>query len=205
MDEATYAALRRQARPLTRCEAEAEDLVQDTLLAALLARRREARWLAGVLRNLAAMRARGAARRRAREALGIAAETFAAEEPPQPPPELFAALPPAARRLARLALHGLDGNEIRWILGLSPAAFRQRLSSIRSVLRGLSPRAQSEARALAAMRDPVRSVSLPFGRVRGHLKAALRGTPGLATHDVDGHLLVIRGHAHIRPPRGNKE
>lgn len=69
MDTATYQALRRAARRYVDDVDAAEDLVQDTLVAALEAGRSDGPWLSGVLRNLAALQARGAGRRRRREAV----------------------------------------------------------------------------------------------------------------------------------------
>lgn len=209
MDLDTYRQLRSQAARLARCDADAADLVQDVLVIALQAGRSDLPWLAGVLQRQAAMAVRTAVRRRRREAVdsvvvdasaAIATDARAmhAAEP------LLQRLPPAARRVAVLALHGLDADEIRWILALSPTAFRQRLSSIRKALGALPEPLRAEALALAYVRDPARCVALQFGLVRRALKAALRGVPGLATHDVDGHLLVIRTGAHTSAPRGNE-
>lgn len=205
MDIDTYRALRQQARALTRGAADAEDLVQQTLLAALQAGRSDAPWLAGVMQRQAAMVVRGAARRRRREQAAAAsqdaAETAGSET--RAPPAWLRQLPPATRRVALLALHGLDAGEIRWILSITPTAFRQRLSTIRRRLGALPPALQREAQALAEVRDPARALSLQFGLLRRALKAALRGEAGLATHDADGHPLVIRGRAHTSPPGGN--
>lgn len=220
MDLATCRTLHAQARRLSRREAEVEDLVQDTLVAGLQAGRDDLPWLIGTMQRLAAMSARSAVRRRRREGeagSGVHCVAGAAlEEPvrgrePQPSPEPSRAdsdstktaapawlqrLPPAARRVAVLALHGLGPDEIRWILDLSPAAFRQRLTSIRKGLGALGAAQRAEAVALACVRDPARAVELQFGLVRRALKAALRDEPGLATHDIDGHLLVIRAAPH---------
>ncbi|WP_242106947.1 RNA polymerase sigma factor [Luteimonas aquatica] len=209
MEPDSYLRLRAQARGLARTEADAEDLVQEALLAALRAGRSDAAWLAGVLRKQAALQARGAVRRRRRER--AAADDAAAGAPPEtgsgdasvPVPDWLRRLPPAGRRVAVLALHGLSAEEIRWILGLSPAAFRQRLTGIRKALAGLRPAERAESLALAYVRDPARSVELQFGLVRRALKAALRGGAGLGTHDGDGHLLVIRRRAHVPAPGGN--
>ncbi len=204
MDLATYRELRARARRLSRRADEADDLVQDTLLAALEAGRDEPAWLDGVMRQQAAMAARTAVRRRRREAavdepgpLPIAGESGARAANP-----LLRQLPPAARRVAVLALHGLAADEIRWILGIADTAFRQRLSRIRRALGELPPAQRAEAQALAYVRDPARAVELQFGLVRRALKAALGGRAGLGTHDADGHLIVIRG-AHRPPPDGN--
>lgn len=205
MDLDGYRKLRARARRLSRRPDEADDLVQDTLLAALEAGRDDPPWLEGVMRHQAAMTARGAARRRRRET--VVAETETQTPPDVPaaaasPEPLLRQLPPAARRVAVLALHGLDADEIRWILGIADTAFRQRLSRIRKALGELPPAQRAEAQALAYVRDPARTVELQFGLVRRALKAALAGRAGLGTHDADGHLIVIRG-AHGSVLRGN--
>jgi DNA-directed RNA polymerase specialized sigma24 family protein len=210
MDLDTYRRLRTEARRHARRAADADDLLQDALLIALENGRDDPAWLSGVIRNHAAMQARSATRRRRREAAVAAAD--AVDDPERTPPSagaLLERLPPAARRVAVLALHGLNAEEIRWILGLSATAFRQRLTSIRKVLAALAPAQRAEAMALAYIRDPARSVDLQFGLVRRTLVAALRGTrriaaDGIGTHDADGHLLVLRGHAHTSPGGGNE-
>ena len=155
------------------------------------------------------MQARSAIRRRRREAAIDGGDVVDdAQRVPPSASTLLERLPPAARRVAVLALHGLNAEEIRWILGLSATAFRQRLTSIRKTLAALAPAQRAEAMALAYVRDPARSVDLQFGLVRRTLIAALRGTrriaaDGIGTHDADGHLLVLRGHAHTSPGGGN--
>ena len=206
MDLATYRRLRARARQLSRRAADAEDLLQDALLAAIQAGRDDAPWLEGVLKNRAAMTARGEARRRRREAASADPEPagdLPGSESRPARESLLRTLPPAARRVAVLALHGLSADEIRWILGLADTAFRQRLTRIRKALGELPPAQRAEAVALAYLRDPARAVDLQFGRVRRSLKAALAGRAGLGTHDVDGHLMVIRG-AHGPAPGGNE-
>jgi DNA-directed RNA polymerase specialized sigma24 family protein len=204
MDLDAYRKLLARARRLSRRADDAEDLVQDTLLAALEAGRDDAAWLEGVMRQQAAMAARGAVRRPRREAAmhGPAAEGTAVVETTASANPLLRQLPPSARRVAVLALHGLDAGEIRWILGIADTAFRQRLSRIRRALGELSPAQRAEAQALAYVRDPARTVELQFGLVRRALKAALAGRAGLGSHDADGHLIVIRG-AHTSAPGGN--
>jgi RNA polymerase sigma-70 factor (ECF subfamily) len=203
VDLATYRDLLARARRWSRRPADAEDLLQDALLAGLEAGRGDPAWLEGVMRNQAAMAGRSAARRRAREQ---------AQDPPQPqadvqePPRaepLLRLLPPSARRVAVLALHGLDLAEIQWILGIAPTALRQRISRIRRALGELPPALRADALALAYVRDPARAADLQFGLVRRALKAALAASAGLGTHDADGHLLVIRG-AHSPAPGGNE-
>jgi DNA-directed RNA polymerase specialized sigma24 family protein len=211
MDLETYRRLRVEARRHARRAADADDLVQDALLIALEQGRDDPAWLSGVLRNQAAMQARSAIRRRRREtavAVDIDVIAHASELEPPSASALLQRLPPAARRVAVLALHGLNAEEIRWILGLSATAFRQRLTSIRKTLGALPPSQRAEAMALAYVRDPARTADLQFGLVRRALKAALGGADGIATHDADGHLIVLRaaarGHAHTATGGGNE-
>lgn len=195
MDLATYRTLRRQAQRLTRTPEEAEDLVQDTLLSALQAGRQDAPWLAGTLRRQAALQVRSAVRRRRRERVVSLPEhgdlAMASTIDRAPMLAVLGPLSPAARRLATLALHGLNADEVRWILGISDAAFRQRLTSIRKHLLRL-PDAARAGRMIASERDAGDGGALPFGLIRRALKAALHGSDGLGTHDADGHLIVLR-------------
>ncbi len=206
MDLATYRQLRVRARRLSRRPEDADDLLQDALLAGIEAGRDDPAWLEGVLKNQAAMAARSALRRRRREALCAPAESGLDAEAPQDTTaaraHLLRSLPPSARRVAVLALHGLSAQEIRWILGLADTAFRQRLTRIRRALGELPPALRAQAQALAYVRDPARAVDLQLGWVRRSLKAALAGGAGLGTHDADGHLVVIRS-AHGSAPGGN--
>ncbi|MFT3805868.1 RNA polymerase sigma factor [Arenimonas sp.] len=215
MDLPTYRELRQHARRYANRTDEAEDLVQDALLAALQADRHDMPWLIGVLQRQAAMAARTAARRKQRESRAddlhesgqeaSLSVTHAQDSTRAVLAQLLDRLAPAARRVAVLALHGLNAEEIRWILDITAEAFRQRLSSIRKALGGLSPELRAESLALAYVRNPVRSLDLEFGLVRRSLHAALAGGAGLGTHDPDGHLLIIRRDAHVFAPRGNKQ
>ncbi|MBA3930693.1 MAG: hypothetical protein C0521_14005 [Xanthomonas sp.] len=206
----TYRQLRAQALRLCRRAQDADDLVQDTLLAALQAGRHDLPWLSGVLRRQAMMTARTAARRRQRETRDAMSRATTVDDVADPmtatsPPPSFAwvrTLPPSARRVAVLALHGLSADEIRWILRIEPTAFRQRLTRIRRTLSTQSPETRADALALAHV-PPVRSSDLPFGRVRRALKAAMRAGEGLGTHDLDGHLILIDAGAHTSPSGGN--
>lgn len=209
IDLDTYRRLRAEARRHARRAQEAEDLVQDALLIGLEQHRHDFAWLAGVIRHRAAMQARSAIRERRREAAVATEDRVEGPEndSPSAASAILARLPPAARRVAVLALHGMNAEEIRWVLSLSDTAFRQRLTSIRKAIGMLPPTQRAEALALAYVRDPARTVELQFGLVRRALKAALRGdaedAPGIGTHDADGHLLIVRGRAHGSGGRGN--
>ena len=200
MTSAEYAAWLAVARRHARKRDDAEDLLQDALLAAARADRFDLgdegnrRWLTGALRNQAAFQARSAARRRQRES--AAAPDSSA--PPLPEPSLepwpdaeLRSLPPSARRVLALALHGLGRDEICAVLGLSATAFRQRLVALRRGLSRLPAEFQHESRALACARRDVRGGRLALGLIRRTLAACLRASPGLGTHDPDGHALVL--------------
>ena len=222
MDLDTYRQLRSEARRHVRKAEDSDDLLQDALLIALESGRDDPAWLCGVIRNQAAMQARIAIRRRRREAATAEEAAVEAETAHDPADRtqpsavaLLERLPPAARRVAVLALHGLNAEEIRWILGLSATAFRQRLTSIRKTLAMLAPAQRAEAMALAYVRDPARSADLQFGLVRRTLIAAIHATgrsaaddtltvDAVGTHDADGHLLILRGRAHTSPDGGNE-
>lgn len=210
----SYARILARARRLSRDEAEAADLVQDALVAALEAGRQpldrdeDLPWMFGVLKNLAALRGRTESRRRHRERDWTGHDSELAETGEEPGPrraelaQRLGALPPAARRVASLALHGLDGKEIRWILELTDGAFRQRLTTIRKHLRSWPEDLRAEAMA-ASLRRPADS-SLELGLIRRALVRGLRRMPGIGSHDPDGHLLVFRqGTAHKTAGVGN--
>jgi len=205
---AAYRQLRAQALRLCRRVEDAEDLVQETLLAACVAGRHDLPWLSGVLRRQAALAARTGVRRRRREAVADwqagDPDDEAPHRPQDAPPAWLATLPPSARRLALLALHGLSADEIRWILRIEPTAFRQRLTRIRRALAGQSPQMRAESLALAYVRDPARAADLPFGLARRALKAAMCVGDGLGTHDPDGHLVLIDARAHTWALGGNE-
>lgn len=180
---------------------EAEDLLHSAILAAIGAGRRDlaepasAAWFAGVIRNLGAMEARSAARRRAREAAAAAPPSRgAAPQPAAPADELdawlsaVAGLPRAARAVAVLALSGLNREEIAYVLRLSDVALRQRLTSVRKAWAGLDPARRPDA--LPPLRSTVRT-RLELGLLRRALLSVLRHRGGVGTHDPDGHLIVL--------------
>lgn len=182
------------ARRVSRRAEEADDLVQDALIAALeagrtnLAAPETRRWLAGVIRNRAAFDARTSARRKRRETGWSEAQPAASIRTETPAPQL-AHLSPALRVTALLALSGHTRQEIGWLLNLSDAALRQRISQLR--------------RALDAMPTPDTGPSGPlaFGRIRRALLGPTRRPEAfLASHDPDGHLFVV-SRSQISAPR----
>ncbi|WP_373353941.1 sigma factor [Pseudoroseicyclus sp. CXY001] len=174
------------ARRHARRAEEAEDLVQEALVAAHEAGRlteADLPWIAGVIRRQAAMAARGAGRRRAREIAW--AEAAAPDQPPETGP--LPPLPPALAQVARLAAAGCTRAEIRWLLGLTDTALRQRLSALRRQLAG-RPRPPERPGAGGALRPA--------------LGAALARRPEalFASHDPDGHFFLVSA-SRNRPPR----
>ena len=209
-----YRACLAIARRLACRRDEAEDLLQDALLAGIKAGRvdiagaTDRAWLAGTMRNLALARARRESRRRRRET------RWTAEQPESATPltpagddrdAILARLSEGTRRVAVLALHGLDGDEIQHVLGLKPAAFRQRLTALRRALDSLPEPLRAEALALAYAGPRRAGEPRPdIGLIRRALLHHLRGSGGLGTHDPDGHLLALSiGGPHKRRVGGN--
>ncbi|QQA42138.1 sigma factor [Pelagovum pacificum] len=172
------------ARRWSRDPDEAEDLLQDALVTAIGAGRLSAGdlpWIAGVIRNRARMAARSAARRHSREAASLPVGPADEVESDALPP-----LPPALARVARLAVAGASREEVRWLLGISDTALRQRLAALR--------------RELGARPWP-RGCDGAGGRLRPALKTALGHRPEarFASHDPDGHVFVIAASRQLSP------
>ncbi len=201
MTLAEYRRCLAMARRHARNASESADLLHEALLAAVQAGRMEfsraadRAWLAGTLRNLAAGTARSESRRRRRET------RWAAEQPAETAvptrddarEEILGRLTEGSRRVAVLALCGLNPDEIQYVLGVKPPAFRQRLTALRRALGELPEPLRREALALAYS-QPRRAgeTRLDFGLIRRALLHHLRGGQGIGTHDPDGHLLAIR-------------
>ncbi len=213
MQHHIFHALRRRATKLVATPDDAEDLVQETLLAGWLAGRTDAAFLQGVLRKQAAMAWRSAGRRGARERDAVLLGPVAAPDdvyPNQMAPEVVAwvaSRPRSLRYLAVLALHGLEPVEIRWLLRLAPAAFRQRVAALRAAalraaVLAAPPGLRSGLKSLASCPAVWRShgMNAPLRRT---LKASLVAKPGIATHDPDGHVLVIANRPHVSTSHGN--
>jgi DNA-directed RNA polymerase specialized sigma24 family protein len=195
-----YRDLLRTARRFARSDDEARDLVQDTLVIALArgfddwsspARRG---WLRGVVCKRAAFVVRSQVRRRRREelpdgAMDSGASRWVWRE------GFLASLPRSLRVVAALASADLCAAEIRWLLGLSDTALRQRLSALRGAVR-----AEAEPPTRLAPEPP-----LALGGRRAQLMAGLRRHHGrvVATHDPDGHAILLRIDPHETGLRGN--
>lgn len=213
------------ARRFARDDEEARDLAQDALVAALArgftdwasAERRP--WLYGVLRRRAAFVARTAARRNKRERVApqvthsrwmppampptmppAMSPTMPPGMPPQWRPQFVAALPPSLRVVATLAGADLCAAEVRWLLGLTPTAWRSRLSALRRAIRDQAAPCTQPHRALSGA--PASS----WGARRATLLAGLKATrlPMVAAHDPDGHAIFLRAVPHTRAKRGNQ-
>jgi DNA-directed RNA polymerase specialized sigma24 family protein len=195
-----YREILRMARRFARSEDDARDLVQDAVLIALArgfddwptpGRRG---WLRGVVRKRAAFVVRGEARRRRREELpdgaaGSGASRWVWQA------DFLASLPRSLRVVAALASADLCVAEIRWLLGLTDTALRQRLTALR--------------RAVGAVGEPpTRAASEPqltFAGPRAELLAGLRRHHDrvVATHDPDGHVILLRIGPHEMGLGGN--
>lgn len=187
-----YAELVALARRHARRSDEAEDIVQEILIAAVKAGRddfsrpADRRWMAGAIRRRAAFDARSAARRREREARWQAERT----------PEAGAAdgealgviltdLPKSLRVVAALALSGHSRAEIAYLLDLNDAALRQRVRALKLALGKKGVAMPEEMVGL--------NLDLAYGAIRQALTPALKRHGGaFATHDPDGHIFLFK-------------
>lgn len=201
MTLAEYRQCLAMARRHSRNAGEAADLLHEALLAGIQAGRldfaeaADRAWLAGTLRNLAAQSARTVARRRRRETrwLEVQPDESTAPASDDSREEILARLSEGSRRVAVLALCGLNADEIQYVLGVKPPAFRQRLTALRRALGELPEPLRREALALAyATPRRTGAARLDFGLIRRALLHHLRSAQGIGTHDPDGHLLAIR-------------
>lgn len=182
--------LLKEARHHTRRVEEAEDLLQDALVAALAAGRGDLslaenlRWIRGVLRRRGAFLARSAVRRRQRESAFMVEEPASSE--PVVPQELsghLRLLPPALRTTFLLAVNGQTQSEIRHLLSVNEVTLRQRICEIRKRLR---------AAELSGSAPERLSERIAFGSIRQALRPMVRHAGAmLATHDPDGHLICF--------------
>lgn len=198
----TLEALRRMAVRYAGSPDDADDLVQDVLLAALEQGRAwddagSLAWARGVLRRRAAFIARTEGRRRRREA-SYATEAVVATSPETTrklPHDFIDTLPPALRTVALLANIGLGRAEITRLLGITDAAMRQRITKLRRAWRsfGGAPEVSELPRGFPAS-APRRSLAaglakLPYGR--------------FAFQDPDGHPVYVAA-GHKSAARGNQ-
>lgn len=197
--QASYSDLLAIARRHARLAHEAEDLVQDALLAGLTAGRADLsdpanrRWLAGVIRNLSRLNARSAVRRKAREA-GHVPAVHQADAGAEDRRALFGwvrTLAPSLRGVAALALTGHTRAEMRAALGLPDTALRQRLSALKRAARADAV----SAPGFVSLLD-----GLPHGKLRRQLPVMLvRRGAAFGTYDPDGNLLMFRTSALTNP------
>lgn len=194
-----YRDVLRSARRCARSVEEARELAQDAVVAALVrgfddwSAPAHRAWLHGVVRRRAAFLARGHGRRRRRERLADGASARTATWAWHP--DFLASLAPSLRVVAALASADLCAAEIRWLLGLTDTALRKRLSALRRAVQ-----AEPEPPIIAGP-EP----QLALGARRAGLLSSLRRqqAPALATHDPDGHPILLRVVAHSEGALGN--
>jgi DNA-directed RNA polymerase specialized sigma24 family protein len=187
-----YVELLALAQRHARRPGDAEDIVQEVLIAAVAAGRddyfklADRRWMAGAVRKRAAFDARSAVRRRARESRWQAEQVLEGEAIDGEPLEVkLAGLPKGLRVVAALALSGHTRREIAYLLDLPDTALRQR---IRALKHTLARRGVVMPREMTGL-----DLDLAYGAIRQALEPALKRHGGVfATHDPDGHLIVVR-------------
>lgn len=199
----TIDALRRIALRYADTPDDADDLVQDALLAALEQGRVPSddgflAWARGVFRRRALFVARTEGRRRRREALYAADADPSSAAIRKLPREFIDTLSPSLKTVALLANVGLGRAEIAGLLGIADTALRQRISSLRRAWRefGGTPEVGEIPRGYPSLRGPRRR----------SVKADLARIPGarFAVADPDGHAIVF-GVAHESAADGNME
>ncbi|MCW5716212.1 MAG: sigma-70 family RNA polymerase sigma factor [Bauldia sp.] len=181
---------RELVRVASRCapSQQAEDIVQDVLLAAVANGRDPADpallpWLRGAVRRHAAFVSRSAGRRKRRDGAWFDMSPAAAAGEEGPTDDL-PPLPSAQRAVLALALAGHGRREIASLLRISDAALRQRLGALRRAIRNAGT-AMPKAFAL-------RTGHLRHGLLRQALLPLVRGrADGFASHDPDGHLFLV--------------
>jgi DNA-directed RNA polymerase specialized sigma24 family protein len=187
-----YAQLLAVARRWSRRPDEAEDLVHDALLVALTQGKAELgdaanrRWISGVIRNSARMKARTAVRRKRRDAAWLNTRDDARD------PEFRGGaqgalddLPSGLKAVAALALSGHNRREIAYLLRISDDALRQRILALK---RHLTGRGVPMPETYAGL-----SLDLAYGRIRQALLPGFQRRFGaFASHDPDGHLFFVK-------------
>lgn len=200
---ATYRHLLKTAHRHASHLIEAEDLLHETLIAALNAGNRPCvenrAWLQGVMRNVAATKRRSAYRRSRRE---NAASLFEPSDDGDVPSAFLAGLPRGQRIVALLALGGHTRSEIRHLLRISDSSLRQRIAGLRKRWRDAPPDA-------APLPGKLLAGTLAFGTIRQSLLPLTgRNAAFLASHDPDGHLFAVsfsHPKAHKPGSCGNQE
>jgi RNA polymerase sigma factor (sigma-70 family) len=194
--------LRNAAARHSRVAHEAEDLVQDILLAAIQSGRdcNDARflpWAYGAIRNRAKFAARSAARRKLRERVHAADEIEAPHSAFRFSDGFIAALPRSQRLVALLVNLGMGRREIGYLLGLTDVALRQRIQGLKRAAFASAERPEEGEPAAG---------SAPDGRARRTLKASLPKSGGrrFAIRDPDGLPIFFAFTAHISGDDGNK-
>lgn len=187
-----YAEFVALARRHARRSDEAEDIVQEVLIAAVQAGRddftqlADRRWMAGAIRKRAAFDARSAARRREREARwqlersggAIAGRGRGVGRHPR-----RSAQKPAGCRGS--GARGTFAAEIAYLLDLSDAALRQRVRALKLALGKKGVAMPAEMVGL--------NLDLAYGAIRQALAPALKRHGGaFATHDPDGHIFLFK-------------
>lgn len=194
-------ALRRIACRYARAAHEADDVVQDVLLAAIRSGRAcdDAAflpWAYGAIRNRSHFLARSAARRRARETAHR--DLHGARQTPagRIPDDVVAGLSPALRVVALLANLGMGKVEIAYLLGLGDQAVRQRIHGLRKAV------ARSGATMETAQQEGEAAGSPGLARRRLKRSIPPRGERRFAVRDPDG-MGIFFAVAHIPPTDGN--
>ena len=187
-----------------RCSAvphEAEDLIQDILLAAIETGRDCADpgflpWAAGTLRNRARFAARTAVRRKRRESVYAREHEPSAQTWPRLSDEFIRTLPRSRQVVSLLINLGMGRCEIAYLLGLSDMALRQRIAGVRRALAAFAGAPTTDQPWLLSAN----------GLARRALKASLprHGERRFAVRDPDGLPIFFAARGHVSADDGNQ-
>lgn len=200
LSASTIIALQRVASRCSAVPHEADDLVQDVLLAAIEKGRDCAEpgflpWASGAIRNHARFTARTAARRKRRDGDHALEHDPSARPLPRFPDAFIAALPRSRRVVTLLINLGMGRREIAYLLGLTEVAMRQRIAGVRKAFADFAGTAEIASHT-AFPAD---------GLARRALKASLpkHGDRRFAVRDPDGLPIFFSAGGHVSPDRGN--
>jgi DNA-directed RNA polymerase specialized sigma24 family protein len=202
LSESALRRMRNYAGRYARLSDEADDLVQDVLLAAISQNRklddeRFLAWAFGAIRLRASFVARTAARRRRRDSDFASCDRSSPNVLPGLPECFLSCLPPSLQILARLVVLGMDRQEIAYLLAVPDTALRQRIRALRRAI----------ARSSYRIDEPVTSLPATVfdGLRRRALRRSLQHGSGrrIAIADPDGQNILLAV-AHVSPSDGNK-
>ena len=209
MTQEHYTYWRAVAGRYGRCDGDGGDLLHEAALAVgglpTVTEGEEARVFVGVLRTLAKQTRRADTRRLGREGRFASAQEntapAASSDPGVKPLPGAASLPSLTddqRVLLALLASDYDRAEAAFLLGVSPAALRQRIATLRRRLAGMLSEARDSAAQEGVERLAARR-SVTEARLRARAIALARTRGSLCALDPDGHPVSLHSNLMAGP------